>query len=171
MLQSAKNSAFIMTNIHPNPPKALLPFLTTKHSLTQLLEDVAGTPLKVVVVTERFRPLNFLEKQRLHLPTLKQTLAWERQVLLFGNTDKPWVQAASLFPLPTLQGQSKRLKHLKNTPIGYVLFKKNKQLPFDRYWQFADGQFGRQTIYEWQNKHLLIQETFLSEFEKILQQK
>lgn len=152
------------------PPPALLPFLTTEQSLTQLLEALAGVPLTVVVAGERYRPLKLAEKQHLGLPADKPMLAWERQTLLFGCGDKPWVRAQSLFPVHILHGQQKRLRHLKHTPIGYVLFKKNRQLPLSRQQYFNGEHFGRQTVYQWQGKNLLVQETFLLEFERFLSQ-
>lgn len=157
------------------PPAPLLPFLHAKGSLTARLEAAANRPLTVKITHERHRALNFTEKKRLGLPVGRQILAWERQVLLFGagdkvSNDRAWVQAVSLFPLPSLQGGAKRLRHLKNTPIGYVLFKKNKRLPHTRHFYCQQGQFGRQTVYTWQGHQLLIQELFLPEFERFLNQ-
>lgn len=149
----------------------LLSFLTAKGSLTAHLEKVAGQPLVVQILQEKFRPLSFDEKHLLSLPKHRPMLAWERQVLLFGNTNKAWVQATSLFPLSHLQGGKKRLRHLKNTPIGYVLFKKNRQLAHKRYYYTDKGQYGRKTVYEWQSQKILIQELFLTEFEQVFMQK
>nr|WP_241878616.1 hypothetical protein [Psychrobacter sp. PraFG1]UNK05150.1 hypothetical protein MN210_14360 [Psychrobacter sp. PraFG1] len=50
-------------------------------------------------------------------------------MLLFGNSLQPWVAAQSIFPLPSLKGEAKRLQHLQGTPIGYVLFKRQKPYP------------------------------------------
>lgn len=150
------------------PPAHLLPFLTAKGSLTAQLEHLARQPLQVKIIKQKFRPLTFAEKRLLSLPVHRPILAWERQVLLFGNDTHAWVKASSLFPLPALQGNKKRLRHLKNTPIGYVLFKKNRQLNHERHYYIEQGQHGRKTIYEWQGQKILIQELFLARFQTVL---
>ncbi|MDO4700102.1 MAG: chorismate lyase [Moraxella sp.] len=152
------------------PPDTLLPFLTAQGSLTALLEQKAGQPLCVKVICEGYQPIDFYHKKLLNLPLHRPTLAWVREVLLFGNETKAWVRAKSIFPVGSLSGNAKRLRHLKNTPIGYVMFKKNRQLPLSRRQYFDGEHFGRQTIYQWQGKNLLVQETFLLEFERFLSQ-
>lgn len=152
------------------PPDTLLPFLTAQGSLTALLEQKAGQPLCVKVICEGYQPIDFYHKKLLNLPLHRPALAWVREVLLFGNETKAWVRAKSIFPVGSLSGNAKRLRHLKNTPIGYVMFKKNRQLPLSRRQYFDGEHFGRQTVYQWQSKNLLVQETFLLEFERFLSQ-
>lgn len=143
------------------PPVHLLPFLTHTGSLTALLERLAGQALTVSVLSERCRPLTFAEKKQLGLIVSRPILAWERQVLLFGSDKEAWVQANSIFPLSTLIGQGKRFKHLKRTPIGYLLFKKVGTQTKKREIFYDELNFGRSTVYEYQEKPLLIQEIFL----------
>ena len=96
-------------------------------------------------------------------------MAWVREVLLYGdNGAMPWVQAKSIFPINSLTGQAQRLRHLKGTPIGYVLFKKQRSIPHRRYYFSDDGQYGRKTVYELTQGRIMIQELFLKAFEQAL---
>lgn len=152
----------------PKPPAdtpfELLPYLTAKGSLTTLLEQKAGQALKVVVLDEHICTLDFAQKQALGLSLHRPHLAKIRTVLLYGNDDAPWVKATSIFPLSSLKGELGRLKSLRTTPIGYVLFKKNRTLPHTRqYYRHPDG-FGRRTCYEYHHQPLLIDELFLPAF-------
>lgn len=145
------------------PPHSLMPYLYAQGSLTALLERRAGQILCVQVLSESYQPLDFNSKNLLGLPVHRPTLAWVREVLLFGNDDKPWVRAKSIFPISSLMGDAKRLRHLKRTPIGYVMFKSHKKLPYERTY-FYEGHWGRNTVYDWQGRTVLIQEIFLNEF-------
>lgn len=145
------------------PPATLTPFLTTNSSLTTLLEHKAGQPLYVQVIKEGYQAIDFKIKKLLNLPPNRPALAWVREVLLFGNDTAPWVRAKSVFPLSSLQGNAKRLRHLKRTPIGYVMFKKSRTLPHTRT-IFHDTHWGRNTVYEWDGRQILVQEVFLTDF-------
>lgn len=151
-------------------PLKLLPFLTTQKSLTKKLESLSKKPLMVKVLSQKVRPMTLLEKKLCCLPLHRPILAWERQVLLFGNDEQAWVQASSLFPYDSLKGGNKRLKHLKNIPIGYFLFKKNIQLPCQRQFIQHNQNIGRQNIYQINNQPILIQEIFLDAFCQFLSQ-
>lgn len=145
----------------PTPSPQLHALLTHKGSLTALLESFACQALSVQVLSQKCRPLTFAEKKQLGLAVSRPMLAWERQVLLFGDDKDAWVQANSIFPLSTLTKQGKRFKHLKNTPIGYLLFKKQDTKTGQRTIFYDDQCFGRSTVYEYQGSPLLIQEIFL----------
>lgn len=146
------------------PPPHLHPFLHNKGSLTALLEQKAGQALQVEILSEGWQILDFKSKKTLNLPIHRPALAWVREVLLFGNDKGAWVRARSIFPLPSLTGNAKRLRHLHGTPIGYVLFKKSRTLPHTRHIFNDDGQWGRSSVYDWQGRKILIQEIFLADF-------
>lgn len=131
--------------------------LHSKGSLTKRLEALAGGPLGVQIIQEGFCPLSFDSKKRLGLPLAKPCLAWVRQVALYGNDNRPWVKACSIFPLDSLRGQGRQFKHLGNKPIGYLLFAKQQSLPHHR---TIVGNT-RQTVYDWQGQKILIKEQFL----------
>lgn len=146
---------------------ALLPWLNAEGSLTAMLEAKAGQPLRVERSFEGFRRLSMAEKSQLGLsPSTmnRPMLAWVREAKLYGNDQQPWVSAQSVFPLISLQGQARRLQQLKGTPIGYVLFKRRRTLPSQRFLQLTDQGWQRQTRYDWYGRKLLISETFLPAF-------
>ena len=154
----------------------LLPFLTTTKSLTKKLENLSKKPLTVKVLSQKSRLLTLTEKKMCQLPLHRPILAWERKVLLFGDNppsqmlehqnsnQNAWIEATSLFPYNSLLGKNKRLKHLKNTPIGYILFKKNKELPFKRQFIILPHHISRQTVYQLNHKPIIIEEIFLPAF-------
>ena len=144
------------------PPDTLIPYLSTKGSLTALLERRAGQPLRVQVLFEGYARMDFYHKKLLGLSMSRPAVAWVREVLLFGDGDVAWVRAKSIFPLQSLTGNAKRLRHLKRTPIGYVLFKHTRQLPHTRT-PLYDGQYwGRNTVYDWYGRKLRVKEKFLT---------
>lgn len=136
--------------------------LHTHGSLTALLEKKAGRPVRVQILHECHQLIDFKTKKLLRLPAHRPAVAWVREVELFGDDDVAWVRAKSVFPLTSLVGNAKRLRHLKRTPIGYVLFKKNRTLPYTRTY-FFDEHWGRNTVYDWHGRCVLVQEIFLSD--------
>lgn len=153
-------------------PSELLPFLNTNGSLTAMLEAESGQPLCVSRSFEGYRTLSLTQKRQLGLQGCalnRPLLAWVREAQLYGNDKLPWVTAQSIFPLSSLQGRARRLQQLKGTPIGYVLFKRRRTLPNQRFIHHTDEGWQRQTLYDWYGRTLLISETFLPQFcQKIL---
>lgn len=155
---------------HSTPPAALLPWLNAEGSLTAMLEERAAQPLRVERRFEGYRLLSLAQKKQLGMQgnmLSRPMLAWVREVHLYGNHDQPWVQAQSIFPIPSLKGRARRLQQLKGTPIGYVLFKRNRTLPSERFIQHTVEGWQRQTRYDWHGRTLLIGERFLPAFESI----
>ena len=149
------------------PPPELLPWLDTNGSLTAMLEVKAGQPLRVARSFEGYRTLALSQKKQLGIKggaLNRPLLAWVREAQLYGNDELPWVTAQSLFPLPSLQGRARRLQQLKGTPIGYVLFKRRRTLPNQRFIYHTDEGWCRQTRYDWYGRTLLISEVFLPQF-------
>lgn len=164
------------TNQRHHAPKTQLEvWLISSGSLTARLEQLSGSNLGVWVVSEGYRPLLVDEKVKLGVACGKAMMAWQRTVYLYDNRHDfhpltAWVRATSVFPITSLIGNGKRLKQLKQTPIGYVLFKKNRTLPFCRtIYRSAFGQHPiRQTVYDWQGRKILITEEFLPTLVEIL---
>ena len=149
------------------PPTELLSWLNTEGSLTALLEAKAGQPLRVERSFEGYRLLSLAQKKQLGLQGAalsRPLLAWVREAQLYGNDELPWVQAQSIFPLSSLKGRARRLQQLKSTPIGYVLFKRSRTLPNQRFIEHTADGWQRQTLYDWYGRKLLISETFLATF-------
>ena len=150
-----------------SPPSELLDFLNTEGSLTAMLELKAGQPLRVERSFEGYRLLSLAQKKQLGMQGAalnRPMLAWVREAQLYGNDALPWVQAQSTFPLASLKGQARRLQQLKSTPIGYVLFKRSRTLPNQRFIQQTADGWQRQTLYDWYGRNILISETFLAAF-------
>ena len=145
----------------------LKPWLTSDGSLTAMLEAKAGQPLRVERTFEGYRPLTLAQKRQMGYQghqLNRPMMAWVREVFLYGNDDLPWVEAQSIFPLPSLQGEARRLQQLKGIPIGYVLFKRQRTLPNQRWLSATQAGWQRQTLYRWHHRPILIRETFLPEF-------
>lgn len=149
------------------PTVDIIPWLEAKGSLTAMLEAKAGQPLRVKRQFEGYKRLTLSQKRQLGVQGAalnRPLLAWVREVELYGNDDRPWVWAQSIFPLPSLQGQARRLQQLKGTPIGYVLFKRSRTLPNKRILNTTTKGWQRQTYYDWYGRKLLISEIFLPAF-------
>ena len=150
-----------------SPPSALLDFLNTEGSLTAMLEVKAGQPLRVERSFEGYRLLSLAQKKQLGVKGAalsRPLLAWVREAQLYGNDERPWVQAQTIFPLVSLKGRARRLQQLKSTPIGYVLFKRSRTLPNQRSIEKTAEGWQRQTLYDWYGRKILISETFLAAF-------
>ncbi|MFC0821308.1 chorismate--pyruvate lyase family protein [Moraxella marmotae] len=153
-----------MSKNFPHHLPKLAKVLSQTGSLTALLEQQAGKPLQVQVLSEGLRPLTHQQKSLLGLPP-KMHLAWVRTVRLYGSDDDAWVLANSVFPLSALVGRLKRLKFLGKTPIGYVLFRQYRTLPYERsFYQSDTGNYGRRTVYAVDGHKILIDEQFLPSF-------
>ena len=150
-----------------SPPSELLDFLNTEGSLTAMLEVKSGQPLRVKRSFEGYRLLSLAQKKQLGVKGAalsRPLLAWVREAQLYGNDERPWVQAQSIFPLVSLKGRARRLQQLKSTPIGYVLFKRSRTLPNQRSIEKTAEGWQRQTLYDWYGRKILISETFLAAF-------
>lgn len=149
--------------LSPTPPKdtpkALLPYLCHHGSLTKALEQLGGERLQVHLDFTGFCPL---------MRDNKRQMAWVRQVTL-GAGDKAWVQGKTVIFASELRGATRRLQFIKARPIGYVLFKRQRTLPFERwFFKIENGHqkayFGRQTMYHWQGTKVVVEEVFLPTF-------
>lgn len=150
-----------------SPSVALRSWLNVEGSLTAKLEAKAGQPLRVERCFEGYRPLSLTQKRQLGIQGAmlnRPMLAWVRETLLYGSDEQPWVAAQSIFPLPSLVGRARRLSQLKGVPIGYVLFKRSRTLPNQRFIRPTALGWQRQTRYDWCGRRLLISETFLDAF-------
>ena len=158
-------------NLETQPAAQLLPWLNAKGSLTAMLEAKAGQPLRVERQFEGYKQLTLSQKRQLGLQGSalnRPLMAWIREVQLYGDSEQPWIWAQSIFPLTSLQGQARRLQQLKGTPIGYVLFKRNRTLPNERIIKNTNKGWQRQTYYDWYRRKVLISETFLPTFLAII---
>lgn len=144
-------------------PKALLPYLRHTGSLTERLEGLGEASLQVELGFVGFC---------LYPRKGKRQMAWVRQVTL-GVAGQAWVEAKTVIFASELKGTTRQLQFIKKRPIGYVLFKRQRQLPFER-WFFkakSNKYVGRKTSYHWQGTKIMIEEMFLPDFLNYLQSK
>lgn len=95
-------------------------WLTLQGSLTRALRQRCREQFAVRILTEGFQTPAPDERQRLGLP--ERQVAWVREVQLCGD-GRPWVLARTIFPLSTLSGPERRLRHLGRQPLGAFLFR------------------------------------------------
>ncbi|MDO4427870.1 MAG: chorismate lyase [Moraxella sp.] len=151
----------VLSPVLSDAPSVLLPYLCHDGSLTRVLERLAGCPLAVTVLAEDYRSLTLEERKTLtNRRRLAPQMAWVRHVRL-SVRGVAWVEAKSIFPVTSLVGDAKRLTHLGRTPIGYVLFKKQKKLPFVRQFGRVGTDFVRHSVYDWQGRTVVVSERFL----------
>jgi len=118
------------------------------------------------------------EAQCLHTQTGRRALV--RQVYLYCD-DRPWVFARTVIPPATLRGKERHLAHLKDKPLGAVLFTEPSMrrgevevasiTPGQRLFHTAtahlseppDCIWGRRSIFYLHDKPLLVNEIFLPE--------
>lgn len=160
----------MLSQPYPNsgPPAVLLPWLTAQGSLTRQLTDLAGGQFRVACCQQGYRPLS--RELALWLGVRPGMLAWQRESLLYGAGQEPWVKALSLFPVSLVQGQGRRFRHLREQPVGRVLFERTQPRCQRRIRQSRDG-WTRQSRYSWHGHQLIVAETFLPPFVAYLQQR
>ena len=101
------------------PEPGILSWLSDQGSLTQRLVDLCGEHFSVRVLNQQWIRPTTDEARLLKIPTRQIVLL--RQVQLLCE-QQVMVYARSVIPLRTLQGPSRRLKHLGNKPLGSYLF-------------------------------------------------
>lgn len=147
----------------------LLPYLTATGSLTARLETLSGQKLIVEPTFEGRQTLTLVEKRQLGLPLNRPQSAWVREVVLKGHKHGgAWVSARSVFPFSSLTGNAKQLANLGTTPIGYIMFGRGGATMGKRWIKLTKNGWQRTSLYDWQGRKLLISETFLPDFERVI---
>ena len=157
------------------PPRALQPWLLDQGSLTAKLVAHSEGDFRVLVLRQAvMRPLAS-EQRLLGMTAGRQALV--REVLLLGR-DQPWVFARSLVPLTSLTGRLRRLRSLRERPLGAFLFAqpglRRGPLQFSRIqpgqaylpaeWRAGEPLWGRRSVFSLDRKPLLVSEVFLPQF-------
>jgi chorismate lyase len=161
------------------PPPALQPWLLDQGSLTAKLVSRSGGDFRVRVLRQTVaRPL-LSEQRLLGIPAGRQALV--REVVLLGR-GQPWVFARSLVPLTSLTGRLRRLRYLRDRPLGAFLFAQpdlqRGALEISRIRasqgyvpaEVSTGEplWGRRSVFRLDNKPLLVSEVFLPSFTQTL---
>lgn len=153
-------------SLHQHIPEYLKPWLYAQGSLTQQLTQLANGQFRVEPVIEHFQRLSFEDAKWMKMPY--QHTAWVRDVYLYGASETPWVKAKSIFPILSLQKKARIFQHLGKKPIGWFLFQRTTPQCQRRVLYLPDG-WTRQSCYTWHDCQFIVQETFLTEFERFLQ--
>lgn len=101
-------------------PAVLRPWLLAEGSLTQHLLRASGGHFRVQRLVQQWGRPTLSEAQLLGLDPAQWALI--REVILWG-CDAPWVYARSVMPMHSLSGDLRRLRQLRNTSLGALLFR------------------------------------------------
>lgn len=146
-------------------PKHLQEWLYARGSLTQQLTELAQGKFSVQVLNSSYQRVSLADSLWLKVPY--QHLAWVRESLLYGCEPKAWVKAKSIIPVLSLYRQARGFKLLKQRPMGKLLFQRTQPLCDRGVIYLAEG-WTRQSCYVWHGCRLIVQETFLDDFEDFL---
>ncbi|AOA58646.1 chorismate--pyruvate lyase family protein [Acinetobacter larvae] len=143
-------------------------WLYASGSLTQQLTQLADGQFCVEPTVQCFQKMSQQDSQWMNMPM--HHLAWVRESLLYGSESVPWVKAKSIFPILSVQGKARIFKTIGTQPIGRFLFNRCQPLCQRRILRLPEG-WTRQSCYTWHGCRFIVQETFLSSFERFLAQK
>lgn len=163
-------------------PKDIAWWLFDSGSLTARLVAACQGKFRVEVISQGWQRPMLNEEQCLKNSISRNALI--RQVYLYCD-DTPWVFARTVIPTSTLTGKEKHLAHLKNKPLGAVLFAdptmRRSEVevaeikPGQRLFHTATAQlqaeprsiWGRRSVFYLHDKPLLVSEIFLPEIPKV----
>lgn len=101
-------------------PALLRPWLLAEGSLTQLLIAASAGDFRVERVVQEWQRPTLSEARLLQIDPSQHALI--REVILWGRGE-PWVYARSVIPSHSLRGDLRRLRKLRNTSLGALLFR------------------------------------------------
>lgn len=146
-------------------PPELQSWLWASGSLTRQLTQLAAGEFGVKPFRQGFERIYWHESQLMATPMDQQ--AWVREVYLYGSEPIPWVKARSIIPLRTLKGRGLRLRYLNNRSLGSLLFHRTQPQCIRQVALLEEG-WTRRSLYLWHQQPLIVQETFLPEFQHFL---
>lgn len=97
----------------------IIALLADTGSLTKRFEQLMGVTPNLQLLRQSRELLCVEERHALSLKPRQMVLTRE---IKMGDGKKNWLFARTIIPLKTLRGSAKRLIHLKNDPIGKILF-------------------------------------------------
>lgn len=151
------------------PPISPLPiraWLEMQGSLTKHLTALAGGQFRVEICQHGWGKITDHEAKMLGVP--RYTMAWIREVNLYGNSEQAWVKARSIIPISSLNKKARIFRYLGKKPMGKVLFFRHN--PQCQRWIYPTALgWARMNRYQWHGCPLLVEEVFLAEFERVLQ--
>jgi chorismate lyase len=159
----------------PGLPQDLRPWLLDPGSLTRHLIQASGGDFQVEVLAQRWRRPTLSEARLLDIDT--RALALIREVILRGR-GQPWVYGRSVMPAQCLRGDLRRLRKLRSSSLGALLFRypQLQRTPFELARIDARSQlparlrsdhrlWARRSRFELNGRALIVSETFLPAFD------
>ena len=154
-------------------PTRLRPWLLDPGSLTRHLVKASDGAFRVELLAQTWRRPTRSEAELLGLDS--QALALVREVVLHGR-DTPWVYGRSVMPERCLRGDLLRLRKLRDSSLGSLLFTypELRRTPFEL--ARVEGRslphaldcdaslWARRSRFELGGRALIVSETFLPEF-------
>ncbi len=101
-------------------PAPLRPWLLAEGSLTRLLIAASAGEFRVERVLQEWQRPTLSEARLLQIDPSQYALI--REVILWG-CGQPWVYARSVIPSRSLRGDLRRLRKLRNSSLGALLFR------------------------------------------------
>lgn len=157
-------------------PEQIYAWLRDPASLTRRVTDACDGEFRVRVRFQGWGKAMNSETRLLRLRLREACLI--REVELLCN-DEPQVFARTLMPASSLRGAARQLSHLRNKPLGKVLFAdphtRRKQLQIARFLpqhesfrsavshlkDMPEELWGRRTLFLYAGKQILVNEVFL----------
>ncbi len=164
--------------LHTAVPTTLRPWLLAEGSLTQLLIAASSGEFRVERVLQQWQRPTLSEARLLNLDPTQHALI--REVILWG-CGEPWVYARSVIPAQTLRGDLRRLRTLRNSSLGALLFRfpQLQRTPFELAavdthvmptpLQSSNTLWARRSRFSVDERALIVGEIFLDGFVKTLQ--
>lgn len=154
-------------------PARLRPWLLDPGSLTRHLIEASAGAFRVELLAQTWQRPTRSEAQLLGLKP--QALALVREVILHG-CGRPWVYGRSVLPEHCLRGDLRRLRKLRDSSLGSLLFTypQLRRTPFEL--ARVDGRalpgalaceanlWARRSRFELGERTLIVSETFLPAF-------
>lgn len=145
-------------------PSAVLPWLTTRFSITAKLRKAGH--LRVQVLNDGWQQPSPRERSRLGLRS--REIARVRTVILYVD-DIPVVYARSIIPARSLKGSWRYLPHLGNRPLGGYVYKSKRlrrsatevvKLPAGLVLNSQDSLWARRSVFIEYGPGILVNEAF-----------
>lgn len=157
----------------PSPPPKLRRWLLAEGSLTRHLVRASGGDFRVERISQDWRRPTLSEARLLGIDPQRYALI--REVILWGRGE-PWVYARSVIPFASVQGELRRLRKLRNSSLGALLFRHPHltRTPFEIARVDADllppalcgntAAWARRSRFAIRNQRLIVGEIFLDAF-------
>lgn len=161
--------------INAQLPSSTKSWLLDSGSLTQRLIKASNNQFRVELISQSWQTPRLSEQILLGIPFREKAIVREVALLCM---DQPWVFARSVIPASSMEGSIRRLRKLKNRPLGEMLFK-DPTMKRDAFQLAAiDGNsdqipeslrqpiplWGRRSKFKLGNNPLMVSEIFLPNF-------